>query len=206
MNEIVLIGAGGHARSMADSIERAGAYRIKGFVDSRMDARLGRYARIGSDDDLLAIRATGVEDAAICLGYLGHGRKRQDLFDMVKRMGFRLPTIVDPSAVLASDVEVGEGAFIGKAAIVNSAAMIGAMAIVNSGAVVEHDCIVGDFSHIAINASLCGECHVADAVLVGAGAVVLQGISIGSGAIVGAGSVVLSDVQAGLKVVGVYGG
>lgn len=204
MKRIVIIGAGGHARSVADTIERAGKYQIEGFVDIDPCAKVGNYRHIGTDVDLPAIRNAGVENAAICLGFLGEGDKRQFLFQAAKQAGFCLPPIVDPSSVVANDAVIGEGAFVGKMAVVNASAVIGVMCIINSGAIVEHDCRVGDFSHVAVNATLCGGSSIGSASLVGASATVLQGIEVGSNVIVGAGSLLLSDVPDGSKIVGVY--
>lgn len=79
------------------------------------------------------------------------------------------------------------------------------MTIVNSGAVIEHDCCLGDFSHVAVNATLCGNVQAGKFTFVGANAVVIQGVTLGDSALVGAGAVVLGDVKENQKVVGIYG-
>lgn len=206
MSRIVLIGAGGHARSMADSIERAGLFQIQGFVDKETDTKLGNYEYLGTDEYLSKIRQSGVENAAICIGYLGGDDRRQDLYAAAKKAGFNLPTIIDPSAIVANDAQIGEGSFIGKAAVVNTKASLGVMTIINSGAIIEHDCIVKSFSHVSVNTTLCGGCTIGESSFIGAGAVVLQGVKIGSTAIVGAGSIVLSNAPEDSKIMGVYHG
>ena len=203
--KILLIGCGGHARSVVDSIEAAGQYAIAGFIGTHQerDFTYRGYRVLGTDADLPAIYASGVCHAALCVGYLGEGRVRDRLADSIKAVGFTLPAIVDPSAMVAADAVIGEGAFIGKGAVVNAAAMIGRLAIVNTAAVVEHDCRVGDLSHVAVRAILCGGVTVGEHTLVGAGATVLQGLTVGDNVRVGAGATVLTNIAAGATVVGI---
>ena len=203
--KIVLIGGGGHARSVVDAIERMGAYDIVGFVDADPTTSYKNYRTIGSDEDLGRIYESGVRFAAICVGFLGNSTLREKLYDRAKTIGFSLPAIIDPSSEIAGDTSIGEGSFIGKLAVVNSNARLGIMTIINTAAIIEHDCCVDDFSHVAVNATLCGDVSVGRAVLIGAGSVVIQGVSIGSKALVGAGAIVLTDVAEDQRAVGVYG-
>ncbi len=203
--KIVLIGGGGHAHSVVDAIERMGQYEIAGFIDQEPTTSYKEYTTIGSDDDLDAIFKSGITLAAVTVGYLGKSRLRETLFSRAKSLGFAFPPIIDPSAVVANDAIIEEGSFIGKLAVVNSNTNIGAMTIVNSGAVIEHDCCLGDFSHVAVNATLCGNVQAGKFTFVGANAVVIQGVTLGDSALVGAGAVVLGDVKENQKVVGIYG-
>lgn len=205
MRRILLIGSGGHARSVADSIERAGMFEIAGFVGPE-DCSYRKYRVIGGDGDLESLHRLGIECAFVCLGYLGEGVRRQELYVILRDIGFELPCIVDPTAILASDVALGAGTYVGKGAIVNSAAVVRNMAIINTGATVEHDCVVGDFSHVAVNATLCGAVSLGQASFVGAGATVCQGLSVGDNVVVGANTTVLRSVDDGMKVMGVYHG
>ncbi len=207
--KMILMGCGGHARSLVDAIEAAGEYTVAGFVvsnGSATDATYRDYGVLGTDRDLPAIFESGVTAAAVAVGYLGAGQVRQQLAAQLKEIGFSLPAIIDPTAVVATDALIGEGAFVGKRAVVNAAATVGDCAIVNTGAIVEHDCAVGDFSHVAVGAVLCGHVTVEQGALVGAGATVLQGCVIGAGARVGAGATVLADVPADTTAVGVVKG
>ena len=197
MEKIVLLGCGGHAKSVADAILQGNSYEIAGFVDTvKNDEFVYRGIRvIGSDDDLQTLYDTGIHHACICVGYLGHGNIRNILYEKLKNIGFTLPSIIDPSAILAADVEVGEGSFIGKGAIVNSNACIGKMCIINSGAIIEHDCIVGDFSHISVASILCGGVNVGNASFIGANSTVIQEKTIGQNCVIGAGTVVRKNVM-----------
>ena len=204
MEEIVLIGGGGHMQSVADAITSGEKYEIIGYTDL-FDAHINlRY--LGTDDILESIYAKGITCAAITVGYLGKSSLRDRLYDMVKQTRFRLPQIIDPSAVVSDSADIGEGVFVGKNAVVNAGAKIGKMCIINTGAIIEHNNQVGDYSHIAGGAVLCGDIHVGEHTLIGANATIIQGVKIGMNSIIGAGSIVLNDVPENSRVVGVSGG
>lgn len=189
MKDIVLVGFGGHAKSVADTIERTGQYNIVGYTDIKEDAACIRYKYLGTDAALKDIYESGVKCAAVGVGYVGKGDTRDRLYKMLKDIGFELPVVVDPSAIVSETAVIEEGAFIGKGAIVNAEAKVGKMCIVNSKALVEHEAVVGDYSHVAVGANLCGQVSLGDHVFVGAGAVVVQCVNVGAGAFIRAGEV-----------------
>ena len=195
MENIILVGFGGHAKSVIDSIEKAGQYKIVGYTDIEPDKKYRGYQYLGGDDVLQQYFDRGIKYAFISVGYMGRGDLRCRLYEKVKNIGYVLPAIVDVSAQIAKDARIGEGSFVGKGTIINSDAVIGKMCIINSGAIVEHDCRVGDFSHISVGTVLCGNVNVGRAAFVGANATVIQGRTIGNNCIVGAGTVVRRDVE-----------
>ncbi|WP_407399444.1 acetyltransferase [Anaerovibrio sp.] len=188
MNDIVLVGFGGHAKSVADCIEREGKYHIVGYTDMREAD--SRYSYLGTDDELHTIFGGGVKNAAIGIGYMGKGAVRQHLYATLKQIGFYLPVITDPSAIVSNTAVVGEGTFIGKCAVINAEASIGKMAIINTKALIEHECVVDDFSHVAVGAVLCGQVKVGEGAFIGANSTVIQCRQIESNAIVPAGATI----------------
>lgn len=188
MEDIILVGYGGHARSVADCIERQYKYRIIGYTD--VEQRSSQYKYLGTDDVLKDYFERGVQNAAVGVGYMGKGTLRERLYEQLKSIGYLLPIIVDPSAVVAETAETEEGVFIGKGAVVNAGARIGKMAIINTRALVEHDCVVGEFTHVAVAAVLCGQVKVGEAAFVGANATILQCMEIPSNVIVPAGETI----------------
>jgi N,N'-diacetyllegionaminate synthase len=189
MESIVLIGFGGHAKSVADCIEKRGLYSIAGYTDEKICVAC-KYPYLGTDDELEAIFDRGVRNAAVCVGYLGKGEVRKKIYCRLKEIGYKLPVIADESAVVSESAVIGEGTFIGKDAVINADAKIGKMAIINTKALVEHECVVGDFAHVAVAAVLCGQAKVGTAAFVGANATLLQCMSVGDGAVVPAGMTV----------------
>lgn len=201
MEKIVVIGYGGHAKSIIDSIHAAGEYEIVGYTDT--EDKQGALRYLGTDDKLKSIFESGVHNAVFGLGYMGNSRLRDKLYENVKSIGFALPAIIDPSAVIALDATIGEGTFVGKRAVVNADSRIGKMCIINTGAIVEHENKIGDFSHIAVGAVLCGNVRIGVHCLVGANSTVIQGLEIGEGSIIGAGSVVLSNIKDNITAIGI---
>lgn len=193
MQDIVLVGFGGHAKSVADTIERQGLYRIVGYTDIA-PADICPYPYLGTDTALPSIFEGGVHHAAVGIGYIGKGDIRDRMFATLKSIGYTLPVIADPTAVISPTATVGEGSFIGKYAVINAAATVGNMTIINTRATVEHDCRVGDFAHVSVGTVLCGTVTVGARTFVGAGAAVIQGIAIGANTVIGAGTVVAKPV------------
>lgn len=185
MEDIIMVGYGGHAKSVADCIERQGKYRIIGYTD--LQEFESSYPYLGTDDVLENYYKKGIRNVVLCVGYLGKGDLRQKIYCRLKRIGFVFPAILDPSAIISKSAFLGEGVFVGKGAVVNAETRIGKMAIINTMASIEHECVVGDFAHVAVAAVLCGQVEVGDAAFIGANATVIQCRKIESKQIVPAG-------------------
>ncbi len=204
MEQILVLGHGGHARSLIDILERENKYQIEGYVinDNVIDGSMD-YPVIGTDEDLEHLYQNGIRNAALGIGYLGKAELRERLYVKLKDIGFHMPVICDPSAIISEHAKIEEGSFIGKGAIINSDVTVGKMCIINSGAIVEHDCQIGDFSHISVGSILCGGVYIGRASFVGANSTIIQEKTIGKNSIIGAGSVVINDISAENTVVGV---
>ena len=199
--KLLLIGGGGHCRSVLDSVLSSNEYEEVGIIDSADNAYLGAPV-IGSDDDVPRLFREGWKEAFITVGSIGNTEIRRRLYNMVKDIGFIVPTIIDPSAVIGKGVTIDEGTFVGKRAVINTGTLVGVCAIINTGAILEHDFIVGDFSHLSPGTVLCGQVQIGNDSHVGAGSVVRQLIEIGERSIVGAGSVVVKDVSSNVRAFG----
>ena len=200
--KLLLIGGGGHCRSVLDCIISTGQYETIGIIDKDCSASALNIPVVGDDADLPRLKSEGWTDAFISVGSIGTTALRRRLYQMVQDIGYHTPSIIDPTAIIARDVTIKEGSFIGKRAIVNTGCEIGLCAIVNSGAIVEHDCVVGGFSHISPGATLCGQVSIGTDTHIGAGAVVRQGITIGNNVLIGVGSVVVKNMSNNVKAYG----
>lgn len=201
-NKIVIVGFGGHAKSLADSIMSDGKYEIAGYTDSE-ETDVLNIPYLGTDDELKSIFDGGVQNAAVGVGYIRKSDIRDKLYDRLISIGFELPVIIDPSAIIALEAQIGEGSFIGKRAVINAGVKVGKMCIINTGSIIEHENIIGDFTHIAVGATLCGNVGVGDHCMIGANSTVIQGVHIGSYSTVGAGAVVINNIESNKTVVGV---
>lgn len=202
--KIVLIGGGGHCRSVLDTLLRNGDYRDIVITDNNVPegTKISGCNVVGNDYILSELLEDGYEYAFITVGSLESTRPRRFLFSKACELGFDIPAVIDRSAVVSEYAKLGNGVFVGKNAVVNAEAVIGDCAIINTGAIVEHECSVGEFTHISVGAKLCGNVIVGSDCLVGAGATVIQGIKIGSNAVIGAGSTVIRDIESSTVNVG----
>lgn len=205
MEKIIIIGCGGHAKSVVDIIEREGRYEIAGFSNRVLNEkfRYRNYKIITTDDKLKSFFQKGIRYAALGIGFLGEGNLRKRIYSDLKDIGFQFPVIQDPSAIVATDAKVLEGTIIGKNVVINSEAYIGKNVILNTGAIIEHECKIGDFSHVSIGSLVCGNVVIGNNSFVGAGSTVIQGCNLGNNVIIGAGSTVLGDVSDNIKGVGI---
>jgi len=197
MNEIILIGAGGHACACIDVIENMQQYEIAGLVDKSIKPNVGLlgYPILGRDDDLARLRKT-FSYALITIGQIKNAARRLSLYKLLVSLGYTLPNIISPFAYVSRHAQVGNGTIIMPGAIVNANAHIGLNCIINSAALVEHDAVIGDHCHIATGAVINGEVKVGAESFVGSGTVTHQCISIGENCVIGAGAVLHKDVAA----------
>ena len=192
-DKILLLGGGGHCRSILDTVRCIGTYTDIAIVAPDSNG-IDDIPVIGTDDDLPRLFCEGWTDAFITLGSIGNPHRRRKLYELIREYNYHIPVLIDPTAIVAERTEIGEGSFIGKRAIINVGAVIGKCAIINSGAIIEHDCRIGEFVHVSPGAVLCGGVELENDVHVGASAVIKQYINIGKKSIIGMGSVVLKDI------------
>ena len=200
MATLVILGAGGHAKVVADAARLSG-WTIAGFIDELRPERTGeRFA--GSEVLDRTVLDRPEPDLGLAFG-IGECATRLAAARRMTVLGYPLPVIVHPRSIVASSAEIGPGTQLLAGAIVNPDARLGLAVIVNTGASVDHDCNVGDGVHLAPGVHLAGNVTVGEGTLVGIGTVVKPGVRIGRNCVIGAGSVVLRDVADGAVVYGV---
>ncbi len=193
MSKLVLIGGGGHCKSVLDAALRMDIFQQIVILDPSLPigSELMGCVVLGNDDKLKVLRKEGFENAFITVGCIGDTALRRKLAKKSGDLDFNFPIIIDPSAVVSEFAKLDVGAFIGKNAVVNAGARIGKHTIINTGAIIEHDCRIGAFTHVAVGATICGDCDLGEDVFVGAGATIIQGISINNKRFINAGKVVV---------------
>jgi len=196
VDEIILIGAGGHARSCIDVIEQSGQFKIAGLVEKgklNNKENLG-YPIIGTDDDLQNLRQK-YSHSLITVGQIKSPKIRIKLYQLLKELDFTLPVIVSSQAYVSKHARIGEGSIIMHGVIINANAKVGNNCIINNSALIEHDAVIGDHCHIATGAIINGEVSVENETFIGSGAVTKQAISIGKNCVIGAGVVLKNDIE-----------
>lgn len=204
---VIVVGAGGHARVVADALLAAGR-TVLGFTDR--EARLHGSHVLGlpvlGDDSVLALHDRQNVELALGLGTVGVAQDtllRRRLQQTLQGQGWRMALVRHPSATVSAFAQVQPGAQLLAACVVQAGAYIGEGCIVNTAAVVEHDSSVGDYTHVAPRALLCGQVVVGACSHIGAAAVVRQGLQLGEQTVVAAGAVVVQNCDGHALLVGV---
>lgn len=208
MSKLVLLGGGGHCKSVLDSAIRMNSFEQIVITDPVITPGQKIYGCevVGTDECLEELFTKGFDNAFITVGSIGVNYLREKLAEKASGIGFRFPVVIDPTAIVSDFAVIGSGTFVGKKAIVNADAVIGRHCIINSGAIVEHECLIGDYSHVSVGTVLCGKVRVGMQCFIGAGSTVIQCLDIGDNCIVGAGAVVNRDVSFNTRVAGVPAG
>jgi len=193
--KLILLGASGHGRVVADIVRCQSRFVLKGFVDDDPT----RPGTLGTSSILKSLLSQGVAWAIVSIG---SNSVRMKKAHELEAMGFQLATAVHPSSILAQDISVGSGSVIMPGAIINCGTFLGKNVIINTAAGVDHDCVIEDGAHISPGVRLAGGVRVGKEAHVGIGVSVIPGVRIGSGSTVGAGAVVIRDVPDGIIVAG----
>lgn len=198
MEKLIIIGAGGYAKSVLDSVDYFN-YEMVGFLDEykKEKEHLGYPILAGTLDDL------DDKERYVYIIAIGNNAARKVWFDRIQKLKLRLVNVVDKSAIVSPHADVGNGCFIGKMAIVNSNAVVGDNCIVNTKALLEHGCHLDKHINISTNSVLNGDVYVGDGAFVGSSSVIIGQLKIGAWSTVGAGAVVVKDVEEHTTVVGV---
>lgn len=177
--KVVIIGASGHGRVIAD-IVRACGDEVVGFLDD--DKNLNTIGIVSDYEKYISYEfIIGIGNSEV--------RKR------ISCLPCRWYTGIHPSAVVSDEVVIGEGTVVMPNAVINSGSVVGRHSIINSGAIVEHDNKIGSYSHISVGAKLGGTVEIGSETWVGIGAVVSNNISICDNCVIGAGTVVIKDIE-----------
>jgi sugar O-acyltransferase (sialic acid O-acetyltransferase NeuD family) len=194
-SDLVLIGAGGHARSCIDVIQHEGKYRIAGLIGSKVEVGNSQFGVeiIGCDENLNDL-ALQFEFAFIGVGQIKSPTLRAHLFNVGLTAGFEFPTVISPAAYVSPYARIGQGTIVMHGAIVNAGASVGENCIINSRALIEHDSNVGNQCHISTGAIINGGVDIEQGTFVGSGALVRNGVSIGRDSFIEMGAVVKGDL------------
>ncbi len=187
MKQVIIIGAGGHARVIGDIVRRAGDCLL-GFLDDNVPA-LGKVADY-----------VNYPDAHFVIG-IGNAAVRRKIAGLLA--GVRWYTAIHPAAVIGENVQIGEGTVVMANAVVNPGARVGDHCILNTGSIVEHDNIIENYVHISVGAKLAGTVTIGENTWVGIGAVVSNNLMVCADCMIGAGAVVVKNIRESGTYVGV---
>lgn len=186
MRILAIIGASGHGKVVADIARKNGYKEIVFLDDDESIHQCGGYPVIGKSSE------AGMKDADVIVG-IGNASVRKRIQESVSHE--KLVTLIHPDAVVADDIVIDAGTVVMAGTVINPGARIGKGCIINTCASVDHDCVIGDYVHIAVGAHVAGTCTVGERTWIGAGVTVSNNVSICEDCMIGAGAVVIKNIE-----------
>lgn len=183
---IIIIGAGGHAKVIADIIIKNNDNLVGYLDDNKKDDKLIGFPILGSLNDINKY----IDKVEFVIG-IGDNYIRRDISQKYNAQWY---TAIHPNSTLSIDASLGEGSVIMANAIINTSARVGKHCIINTGSIIEHDNNIQDYSHVSPNSTLCGNVKIGRLTHIGAGATIKNNISICAEVVVGAGAVVVKNI------------
>lgn len=199
MEKLLIIGAGGHGRVIADIAVKMNRWQQIAFLD---DDDAYRYSLgfevIGPSSKVLNL--VGKYDIFIAIG---NNATREKLHKVLKAAGVTMPTLIHPNTTIGMQVEIGEGTVVMAGAVINCGSRIGDSCIVNTAATVDHDGTIADYVHISPGAHIAGTVTIGKGTWIGVGAIVKNNVEITERTVIGAGAVVIRNIMEAATYVGV---
>lgn len=194
MKQLLIIGASGHGKAVADIAKLNGYESILFFDDNENVKECGKYSVVGKSSEI------NDYDGDVIVA-IGNADVRERFYEMLSHRN--MPVLIHPSAVIADTVIIKEGTVIMAGVVLNSDAVIGKGCIINTCSSVDHDCNIGDYVHIAVGVHVAGTVNIGYKTWVGIGASVCNNLDICSGCMIGAGAVVVKNIDVKGTYVGV---
>ena len=198
MKDLIIIGAGGHGRVIADIAQKIGLYENIAFLDDgNMKESMGLpiYGKVSDMEKYISTADIFVA--------IGNNQIREALTEKLISLEANVPTLIHPSAIIGACVEIGVGTAIMAGTVINPCSKIGKGVILNTCSSVDHDCIIQDYCHIAVGVHIAGTVCLNKNILVGAGATIKNNVNICTECIIAAGAVVVKDIMENGTYIGV---
>lgn len=179
MYRLLIIGAGGHGKSIAEAVHLSSSYEISGFLDDSWPERkfVWSYPIHGKVQNLDIYR--DLADYAIVA--LGNNEIRKKITLELINVDISIATIIHPKAIVSPSARIGAGSTIMAGAVIGTNSILGEGVIINCGAVVDHDCHLGDFSHLGVNVSMAGGSSIGENAWLQAGSALGYKAAVSSG-------------------------
>lgn len=188
MNSLIIIGAGGHGKVIADIAQSNGYDKIS-FIDDKKKS-FNCYKVVGT---LHNIEKLNLGDCEFIVA-IGNNEARENIQKKLTARGFHITTLIHPSAVISPSVKIGRGTVIMANCVINAGSSIGEGCIINTSSTIDHDCIMHNYVHISPGVHVAGTVEVKDRTWIGIGSSIVNNIRICEDCIFGASSVVIEDI------------
>lgn len=203
VDDVVVVGAGGHSRVVLSILRSYENFNVTGIADREaktIGEMISGYAVQYTWNDFTEIYERGTKHAVIAVG---DNAERRGLFSQLLNLGFRIPTIIHPTAIIEKDAVLGDGCVICLGATIGTRVLIGQNCIVYTGSIIDHEVKIEDHVFIAPGCRIAGRVIIGEGSFIGIGSTIKEKISIGKNAVIGAGSVVLNDIEENTTAAGV---
>ena len=191
-DSLIIVGCGGHARSMIDIVESSLHWQVLGLVglQDQVGMEVCGYPVIGSDEDLPLLR-NRCANALLGVGQVGLPYHRKRLASTLEQLEFVMPAVTSRYAYVSSHAHLGKATSVGHGVIVNASANIGNYCILNTNALLEHDTLIGNFCHISTGVLVNGGVQIGDDSFIGSGVMIREGLKFPSRTVISAGKRVM---------------
>ena len=199
----IIVGAGGHCRVILSILKFYNDYEAVGIADRNNHF----FGEIINDlsikytwNDFVSIKEKGIDYAFIAVG---SNDERISLYKKLKAIEFRIPNLIHPTALLETDIKLGDGNVICLGARISTLVSIGSNCVVYSGTIIDHEVNIGNNVYIASGCLIAGRVKIENNVFIGIGVTIKEKVTVGEGSVIGAGSVVLKDIPSNSIVAGI---
>ena len=192
--KIILVGGGGHCKACVDIIEKIKEYKITGIIDNIKKKNVLKYKIIGQDKDLKLLN-TKIKYAFITIGQIKNFDQRIRLFNKLKKLNYKIPTLISPNSLISNYSLINQGTIIMNHAIIGPETIIEKNCIINNKVLIEHESKIGNNCHISTGAKINGNVSIGNNTFIGSGVIIKNNVKIGSNVIIGASVYVDKDIE-----------
>lgn len=196
MKSIVIIGASGHGRVLADIAHLQGYEDICFLDDNPANLECAGYPVVGSVDSFVELQGPFIVA-------IGNSAVRRAIMERIEAAGKELVSLIHPSAVISADAVIGAGTAVAAGAVINPNVCIGKGCIINTCSSVDHDCVLDDYVHVSVGVHVAGTVCIGSNTWLGAGAVISNNLTITTDCVIGAGAVVVKPIAESGTYIGV---
>lgn len=200
MGKLLILGAGGHGKVVAEIAVYMNKWNEISFLDDNLDLKeVNGHKVIGTISDYKQHRDK-YEYAFVAIG---NNKLRLRLIEELLENEYEIPILIHPFTAISDRVEIGMGTVVVAGAIINTNTSIGKGCIINTTSSIGHDCVVGDGVHISSGANIGGTTTIGKHSWISIGSSVINNINIGENVLVASGASVISDIKDSVLVGGV---
>lgn len=199
MNEIILVGAGGHCQCCIDIIESYKNFKIVGLIDSNITKKIYNYRVIGNDNSLLKL-FDSYKYAFVSIGEYRNPHLREKIFNNLKKLNYKIPVFKSSNSYISKKSTINDGTLIMHNTVISTGVSIGYNCIINSGTVIEHNSVIQDNCNLSPGVIINGDVKIGKNTFIGSGSIIKEGITIGENCFIRMGTILKENLKENSKI------